>query len=114
MNAALLAKIGPSGLTKLAPLFGKQTRDLVVDDLKTILDVLNIRRPASPELLSAATALLQGRGIDTASDLIQSPEAVQELLEFLQAKPKPSAEEVLEEDERDLVRCPHCLMPFLN
>lgn len=86
---------------RLLPLKAKRVDDLEIDDLRLLASVLKIDVKVSDELLAATTAMLKGQGIDKASDLIQSPEAIQQLAGLL--KPTLKQQELTR-----VLQCPHC------
>lgn len=70
-------------LVKLAPLMSRRLEDLTLDELKDIQGVLGLKVNVTQELKDAALQLLAGKDLDTVSDMIKSPESVQQLVLFL-------------------------------
>lgn len=84
---------------KYLPLFSLKDKcldDLTLDDLRCIAGVLGLELAITDELKKAGMALLQGKDIHTVADMIQSPESIAQLLQFLQGK---SQEQVIAEAE---------------
>lgn len=80
----------------LLSLKDKRLDDLTLDDLRGVAGVMGIELAITDELKEAGMALLQGRDINTVADMIQSPESIAQLLQFLQGK---SQEQVIAEAE---------------
>lgn len=71
------------GLAKLGHLTNLEAKDLSVDHLNDIARALNADIPVTEELKVATVAFLQGQDINSVCDLIQSPESVRDVIEFL-------------------------------
>lgn len=83
----------------MLPLMNRKLSSLTVPELAGVRDALGLKFTVNEEIRDAAMALLQGQPLDTVADLIKSPEAVAELVAFLEggakalaAKPKSAAE----------------------
>lgn len=87
----------------LLPLLGKKIEDLSLDDLNKIKKVLKLDITLTPELRDAGIEMLRSENIDTAADLIKTPESIQKLLSIFQPAKVES-----EDDSTMVVRCPHC------
>lgn len=90
----------------LLPLLGKRIEDLTLIDLERVKKALKIDVQLTEELRAAGIAMLKGDGINTAADMIQSPESVQKLLSFFQKPPAVV-------DDKPVIRCPHCNLFFI-
>lgn len=64
----------------LQDLLKKDLKSLNTPDFARVFEALEVRRPPSPDLVKAVHAFLAGQGVHTAADLIQSPEAIEELI----------------------------------
>lgn len=64
----------------LQDLLARDLKSLDISDFGRVFEALEVRRPPSPDLVQAAHAFLAGQGIHKAADLIQSPEAIEELI----------------------------------
>lgn len=64
----------------LQDLLKKDLKSLNIPDFARVFEALEVRRPPSPDLVKAVHAFLAGQGVHTAADLIQSPEAIEELI----------------------------------
>lgn len=81
MNAlTLLAKY--PGLLELQPLAKKRADELSREDLRLIASAFKLRVPFSDELQDAFLSLLKGKNIHEVSDLIQSPESLNDIVSF--------------------------------
>lgn len=80
----------------LLSLKDKRLDELTLDDLRGVAGMMGIELAITDELKEAGLALLQGKDINTVADMIQSPESVTQLLQFLQGK---SQEQVIAEAE---------------
>lgn len=80
----------------LLSLKDKRLKDLTLDDLRGVADVMGVELAITDELKEAGLALLQGKDIHTVADMIQSPESIAQLLQFLQGR---SQEQVIAEAE---------------
>lgn len=89
----------------LLPLLGKKIEDLTLLDLEKVKTALKIDVELTEEMRAAGVAMLKGEGINTAADMIQTPESIQKLLAIFQ-KPKPPV------DDKPVIRCPHCNLFF--
>lgn len=58
----------------------KRANQLTVGDLRSVAQALNSDIPVGEELLSATVELLKGKDINDVSELIQSREAIEELI----------------------------------
>lgn len=94
-------------LLKLVPLFPKKLSDLTMEDFATIKSVLRLDHiNLTDDLKSAGLALLQGKSIDTVADLVQSPEAVAQLMNFFR---NPDSVRQQQQQQDSLVwQCRHC------
>lgn len=61
----------------------RRLEDLTLDELRGIKDILGLKVNVTQELKDAAMELLAGKDLDTVSDMIKSPESVQQLVLFL-------------------------------
>lgn len=82
-------------LLSMLPLMPRKLSSLTVTELAGIRDAMGFDFKVNVEIRDAAMAMLQGQSLDTVADLVKSPEAVAELVTFLQggfkavaAKPK--------------------------
>lgn len=82
LNLAGLVKEFP-GLTKLGHLASLRSVDLTVEHLDEIASALEVSIPVTEELKRALVAFLGGQDIHSVCDLIQSPESVRDVIEFL-------------------------------
>lgn len=64
----------------LQDLLTRDLKSLDIPDFARVFEALEVRRPPSPDLVKAAHAFFAGQGIHNAADLIQSPEAIEELI----------------------------------
>lgn len=80
----------------LLSLKDKRLDELTLDDLRGVAGMMGIELAITDELKEAGLALLQGKDINTVADMIQSPESITQLLQFLQGK---SQEQVIAEAE---------------
>lgn len=69
---------------KLLPLGSKRFEELTLEDLQLVGTVLDLNVEVTPELKQAAFELLAGNNIHSVSELIQSPESIQQLITFFQ------------------------------
>lgn len=90
---------------KLAPLLTKKPDELSLEDLQAIMDAAGIEAEISEGAREVALALLQGKSIDKVSDIIQSPELIQELIQIF----RPQSAQAL-----PLHQCPHCFEFFTS
>lgn len=91
----------------LLPLLGKKAADLTLEDCQLVATTFKIDVHVTPELREAGLAILKGANIDKVADMIQNPESVQQLLSIFQ-KPVPV------EPVKQVIRCPHCTLFFLD
>lgn len=96
-------------LALLQPLLGKKVVELTDGDILNAAKAFGIEVNLTDELRQAALGLLQGRGIDQVSDLIQSPESLQQLTSLL----KGNALRAEPISDQRLVQCTHCEEFFL-
>lgn len=87
----------------LIPLFGKKIEDLTLEDLSKVKSVLKLDIELTEDLRKAGIALLKGSGINTAAELIQSPDSIQQLLSFFQQQ-----KQHVDVNDNVVIRCPHC------
>lgn len=64
----------------LQDLLARDLQSLDIPDFARIFEALEVRRPPSPDLVQGVHAFLAGKGVNKAADLIQSPEAIEELI----------------------------------
>lgn len=97
-----------SGLA-LLQLLPKRIDELTDSDVAMVIDAFQAhyktRALLSPELRGAAMALLKDHDINVVSDMIQSPQAVGELVELFKAAP-PSVED--EAERQYVAMCKSC------
>lgn len=74
---------GIGGFTAIMPLMGKTLQELSLSDLSNVADVFGFEVRVTEELKEAALALLKGENINKVADMIQSPESVIMLVDFL-------------------------------
>jgi hypothetical protein len=94
-------------MMSLLPLMGKNLSQITLDDLNLVVKAMKLTVTPTEELRLAALQMLQGKDLNTVADLIQSPESIAQLGNFIQGKTQP-------EETRDVVKCPHCSGLFLN
>lgn len=70
-------------MVKLFPLASKKLDELTLNDLKLVGTTLGLEVDITPELQTAAFEILSGNNIHSVSDLIQSPESIQQLITFI-------------------------------
>jgi len=88
-------------MLKLLPLVSKTLDELTGPDFKLIATTLGLKVELTDELKTAAMAMLKGQDINTVADLIQKPDSVKQLLEFV-SPPKS------DEPNTMVARCKHC------
>lgn len=71
-----------STLIALAPLMSKKLEELTLDDLSLVQKTVGIEIELNAELVQAGVALLQGENIHSVADLVKSPAAIQQLIQF--------------------------------
>lgn len=81
----LLAKVVAKypGVLALAPLGNKNPNQLTEEDFGAIAKAVNLDVPIGPELRAAGIAFLKGHNINRVADLVQSPEAFEELFTLI-------------------------------
>jgi hypothetical protein len=62
---------------------GLRVDELTVDHAVSVLSEFGVNVPVDDELLKAGMALLQGQNINTVADMIQKPDSVLKLVEFM-------------------------------
>lgn len=85
LKQVLLAKLIAKhpGILDLRDLAGKDFKSFDLQDFARVFQAFGVQRPPSPELVQAAHVILTDGGVHNASDLIQSPEALEELLALI-------------------------------
>lgn len=78
----MLGMLGGPKLLQFLPLLNMRLEDLTVTTVKDVLAASGKHVEINDELLAAGVALLAGENIHTVSDMIQSPEALQQLVQF--------------------------------
>lgn len=69
-------------LIALSPLMSKKLDELTPNDLLLVQKTFGLEVDVSPELIEAGVALLRGENIHSVSDLVKSPAAIQQLIQF--------------------------------
>lgn len=86
------------GFAPLAKLKDRRLESLSVAELKEITTMVGLDKlKVTDELKTAGLALLQGKSLDTVSDLINSPESVAQLVTFLKGGMKSIASTEMED-----------------
>ena len=70
-------------LASLGKLLPRRLESLTLEEIEGISDAFGVKISVTSELRDAALALLQGKSLDTVSDMIQSPESIRQLVLFL-------------------------------
>lgn len=76
-------------LTRFAPLMylaGRRLDELTMLDFRRVADTFGIKVDLTEELKLAGLALMQGQNINTVADMIQSPQSVAQLMNFLRGQ----------------------------
>lgn len=74
---------GLGKFTNLMPLASKTLDELTVSDLSSVADAFGVKVNVTQELKEAGLALLKGKDIHSVADMIQSPESVLMIVDFL-------------------------------
>lgn len=83
-------------MLKLAPLAAKKLTDLTLEDISGVVSMFGIEVSVTEELQAAALGLLQGKDIHTVADMIQSPESVTMMVEFIRKGLSPTYDQPLD------------------
>lgn len=70
-------------MIRLAPLANLKLEDLTIEHAAAVLEELGVKIPVTDELLRAGVSLLRGEDINSVADMIQSPDSVRKLVEFM-------------------------------
>lgn len=71
------------GIAKLAYLMDKKASDLTQADVVAVGTAFGVDLPLTEEVQAAFLAWLQGKNLDSVCDLIQQPESIYQVVEFV-------------------------------